>query len=66
VKNFIMRHPIPHSGEHKTAAAHDAMADMGMGAWGETSERENYWLIATPLKPAAPIGLDVAAGVRSP
>jgi hypothetical protein len=31
VKNFIMRHLILHSGEHKTAAAHDAMADMGMG-----------------------------------
>ena len=26
-----MRHPIAHSGEHTTAAAHDAMADMGMG-----------------------------------
>jgi hypothetical protein len=29
-------------------------------------ERENYWLMATPLKPATPIGLDVAATVRSP
>ena len=37
-----------------------------VGPPGQTSERDNYWLIATPLKAATPIGLDVAAEVRSP
>lgn len=46
-----MRHPIPHSGEHETAAAHDAMADMSMGHGAEMDPhamshhmRNRFWI----------------------
>ncbi len=33
---------------------------------GRYQMKENYSLMATPLKPVTPMGLDVATGVRSP
>lgn len=40
--------------------------DRRLGERQSTSRRHRYWLIATPLNPAAPTAGEMAARVRSP
>jgi NhaP-type Na+/H+ or K+/H+ antiporter len=43
-----------------------ALLPSGQRRRARSIERENYSVMATPLKLATPVGLDVAAGARSP
>jgi hypothetical protein len=56
---------IRRTGFGRLFAAFGASSQLAFSL-GRYQMKENYSLKATPLKPATPMGLDVAAGVGSP